>query len=157
MAETLKVLVPIDFSSCSRRALNFAIEYGSKFDCEFYLFHVADPVNRLSFVGSKLAHKLDDELERMEKMVLEEMDRVLEEEGQAGLIGQIHRRVASGVPAEEILRMAGNVMADLIIMGTHGRTGVSRLFAGSVAEKVVRQSPCTVICVKPKDLDFVMP
>jgi universal stress protein A len=56
--------------------------------------------------------------------------------------------VAEGDPAEMILRVAEEVHADLIVMGTHGRTGLSRLLMGSVAEQVVRRAPCPVLTMK---------
>ena len=58
---------------------------------------------------------------------------------------------------EEILRMAANINADIIVMGTHGRDGLERALIGSQTEKVVRKAPCTVVCVKEKDPYFVMP
>jgi nucleotide-binding universal stress UspA family protein len=58
------------------------------------------------------------------------------------------RRLEEGDPAAQILRVATEVHADLIVMGTHGRTGLSRLVMGSVAEEVVRKSPCPVLTVK---------
>ena len=55
---------------------------------------------------------------------------------------------AEGLPADEILRAARRARADLIVMGTHGRAGLSRVFMGSVAERVVRESPCAVLTVR---------
>jgi len=58
------------------------------------------------------------------------------------------RRFARGDPAEQILRVANEIHADLIVMGTHGRTGLERLLMGSVAEQVLRQAPCPVLTVR---------
>jgi nucleotide-binding universal stress UspA family protein len=60
----------------------------------------------------------------------------------------IEHRVEEGDAARTILRIAGEINADLIVMGTHGRTGLSRLLMGSVAEQVVRKAPCAVLTVK---------
>ncbi len=60
----------------------------------------------------------------------------------------VEHRLAEGEPAEEILRVAQKVGCDLIVMGTHGRTGLGRLLMGSVAEQVVRRAPCPVLTVK---------
>ena len=63
-------------------------------------------------------------------------------------IGHISRHFTNGSPADEIVNTAGSIGADLIVVGTHGRTGFRRAVIGSVAERVVRNAPCTVVCVK---------
>jgi nucleotide-binding universal stress UspA family protein len=62
---------------------------------------------------------------------------------------RVEYRLAEGDPADEIVRLAGALPCDLIVMGTHGRTGLGRLLQGSVAEAVLRQAPCPVLAVKP--------
>jgi nucleotide-binding universal stress UspA family protein len=69
----------------------------------------------------------------------------------------VETRLVPGTPVDQILDLAKGLPADLIIMGTHGRTGVSHVFLGSVAEKVVRRAPCPVLTVRPKVHDFVAP
>jgi nucleotide-binding universal stress UspA family protein len=64
---------------------------------------------------------------------------------------QLEYRLGTGDPATEILRLAGETKCDLIVMGTHGRTGLTRLVLGSVAEEVLRQAPCPVLAVKTPD------
>ncbi len=152
-----KVLVPVDFSECSIKALDFALDYAQKIPSELYLFHVFEPVNRLSFVGKKLADKLDAELEKMEGMATAELEKLVKDAETKRRLRNFHCRVASGKPWEEILRMASNIDADIIIMGQHGRDGIERQLVGSQTEKVVRRAPCTVVAVKPKDPYFVMP
>jgi nucleotide-binding universal stress UspA family protein len=61
---------------------------------------------------------------------------------------EAERRLEEGDPVEAILRVAEEIGADLIVMGTHGRTGLSRLFMGSVAEQVLRRAPCPVLTLK---------
>ena len=69
----------------------------------------------------------------------------------------VETRVASGVPYREILREARETGADLIVIGTHGRTGVERVIFGSTAEKVVRMAPCPVLSVREGGKEFVHP
>ncbi|MFW5879092.1 MAG: universal stress protein [Myxococcota bacterium] len=152
-----KVLVPIDFSECSQKALDFATQYVEKNPSELYLFHVFEPVGRQRFVGKNLLDKVEAEIDRMEGMAIAEMERLIKDDETRRRLRNFHCRVASGKAWEEILRMAGNISADIIILGTHGREGIERTLVGSVAEKVVRRAPCTVVCVKPKDPYFVMP
>ncbi len=152
-----KVLVPIDFSECSAKALDFATQYVEKIPSELYLFHVFEPVGRQKFVGKKLLDKVEAEIDRMEGMAIAELERLIKDDETRRRLKNFHCRVASGKPWEEILRMAANISADIIILGTHGREGIERALVGSVAEKIVRRAPCTVVCVKPKDPYFVMP
>ena len=65
--------------------------------------------------------------------------------------------VRTGVPFLEIIRYAKELEIDLIVLGTHGRTGLAHVLLGSVAERVVRKSPCPVLTVHPKGHQFVMP
>ncbi|MGE5849127.1 MAG: universal stress protein, partial [Candidatus Methylomirabilota bacterium] len=83
--------------------------------------------------------------------------RILQEVADAGARAgvPVETRVVTGIPYDDILRIGAELRADLIIMGTHGRTGVSHLFMGSVAEKVVRRAPCPVLTVRQAEHDFV--
>ncbi len=127
-----KVLVPIDFSECSRHALDFAVDYIQKVPSELYLFHVFEQVNRLSFVGRNLAQKVDAELERMEGLVLSELEKMAESEKKK--LRNYHCRVASGKPWEEILKISANISADIVIMGSHGRDDMQKVLVGSQTE-----------------------
>ena len=151
-----KVLVPVDFSECSQLALDFAVKHVEKFSSELYLFHVFEPVGRYRFAAESWVEKIAADVERMEKMAVVEMEKLVEDSETLQRLRNFHCRVASGKPWEEILRMSSNIGADIIIMGTHGREGLERAFVGSVTEKVIRRAPCSVVCVKPKDPYFVM-
>jgi nucleotide-binding universal stress UspA family protein len=69
----------------------------------------------------------------------------------------VESRVLRGIPSEDIIRVAQDLATDLVIMGTHGRAGVSHLLLGSVAEGVVRKAPCPVLTVRKEGHDFVTP
>lgn len=141
----LRVLVPIDFSAPSLRAFDHALDWDRQARCELHLVHVVEPDgNHTPDVAGELAHDFA-ELERMAEVELHRLaPRVSDER-----IGAIQRHVRSGRPATSILELAERLKADLIIMGTHGRTGLRSLLMGSVAEMVVRRAPCSVVCVKP--------
>lgn len=149
--DELTLLVPVDFSPPSQRAMAWAFDYGQRAPCDVHLLHVVE--RHLSFadltdpgVGSLRAEL--DEVSRAAEVELAQMAPTAEARGR---IGTLHHHVAIGRPADEIVRLAAKLDADLIVMGTHGLTGaVERLFVGSVAQKVVRAAPCTVVCVKAK-------
>ena len=140
------VLVPHDFSEPAREALAWAFDYARRSDrpCEIHLVHVIEHQLRLSELTESGGEQLYEELRAIAEEAQTQLSRI---QPGASLRG-LHRHLASGRPAKEIVSIADRVGADLIVMGTHGRTGVRRAVAGSVAEHVVRYAPCTVVCVK---------
>lgn len=151
-ARRFRILVPIDFSPASRRAVTYALRERDREEAEIYLFHVFEP-GRRRFVGKRLAERLDSELERMERLAVESLRGLV---GDGAPPDHIHCRVGSGRAWEQILRMASNIDADLVVLGAHGREDERQAPLGSQAEKVVRRAPCTVICVRAKDPYFVV-
>jgi universal stress protein A len=130
-----RVLVPTDFSVCSMWALRYAEEMARRFGAEIVLVHVDQSL----VPASQLA-------ETQHAAAREELD---------GLVAFLHERgmpahsvLRSGGPAEEIVATAEVEHADLIVMGTHGRSGLTHVLMGSVAESVVRRSSCPVLTVR---------
>jgi len=152
-----KVLVPIDFGPNARAVIDFAMQYAQNVPSELYLFHVFESVNRRSKVGKELYDRLDTDLKRLENMATLELERLATDEDERQRLMNFHTRVANGRPWEEILRMASNIGADVIVMGHHSDGSPENATAGSQTERVVRKAPCTTICVRPKDPYFVMP
>ena len=148
--DKLVVLVAVDFSETSRRAMAWAFDYGQRAPCDIHLVHVIERHLRLRDLVDTSADNLRAEIDEVEGAAQQELAAMAPEADDRAQIGAIHHHVAIGKPAEEIVRLAEQVGADMVVMGTHGLTGaVERLFVGSVAQKVVRQAPCTVVCVKP--------
>jgi nucleotide-binding universal stress UspA family protein len=85
-------------------------------------------------------------LQQIESEISQSMEKYLQRLTAAGLAGEVV--IVHGVPFEEIARLATARQVELIVMGTHGRTGLGHLFLGSVAEKVVRLAPCPVLVVR---------
>jgi nucleotide-binding universal stress UspA family protein len=129
------ILHPTDFSEPAWRAFNLAGSLAHVQGARLIVLHVADPLTDPAhpLVGGL---PLDKQRQLLEQLRLEVHGVPVE------------RRLASGGPAAEILKTARETGCDLIVMGTHGRTGLGRLFMGSVAEQVVRQAPCPVVTVK---------
>jgi nucleotide-binding universal stress UspA family protein len=138
------VLVPIDFSATADRALAYAIALAQQLHARLTLLHVLDltPVTMEEMTAGVVATYLDDLETDAQHLLQASLERVQ----RAGLQGE--RLPVQGTPTQTIVDTAGEQGVDLIIMGTHGRTGLAHVFLGSVAEHVVRQGPCPVLVVR---------
>jgi nucleotide-binding universal stress UspA family protein len=138
-----KIVVPTDFSAASDAVLNYATTLAKDTGATLLITHVEEPMP--AYVGEGYYG--------MPNPPNPEVRRMLEAVRPADAAVKYEHRILIGNPAEEIVRLAADEHADLIVMGTHGRTGLSRLVMGSVAEEVVRRSPCPVFTLKqpPKD------
>lgn len=148
-----KILCPVDFSDTSREAVNVAVELARKFDASVKLLHVyAAPTYALP-EGAIIP--TPDEL----RAVTDDVERALDawKTKAAAQGAPVATATAMGIPFVEILRFARDGACDLIVMGTHGRTGLRHALLGSVAEKVVRKSPCPVLTIRPPNWRFELP
>jgi nucleotide-binding universal stress UspA family protein len=141
----LRILVPLNFSPRSLTALETVMACDVPASVELHLLHVV-PDGDLEPSTGELAHDLV-ELRRVAAEVLRKL--VSDEEG-AALLGKIERHVWAGQAAEEILRAAARLHADVIVMGMHGREGPTSGPLGPVAEHVIRGAACPVLCVGPR-------
>ena len=138
------ILVLIDFSDCASRALDYAITLGSQVHANIALLHVVQSLPTMA-TGSPppwlTTHirLLEDELRR-------HLEAYRQRAVAAGLTAEI--MLAHGVPVQETVHFATTHQIDLIVMGSHGRTGLPHVLLGSVAEKVVRLAPCPVLVVR---------
>jgi universal stress protein A len=149
-----RILVPIDFSEHSKKALQYAIPFAEQFKASVDLLYVVEPTvypadfsfGQVGFpsVEDELRHRGGDELE-----------------------GLIQREIGTRVPARRVVRTgkafneidqyAKEQSVDLIIIATHGHSGVEHVLFGSTAEKVVRHAPCPVLVVRLAEKEFVKP
>jgi nucleotide-binding universal stress UspA family protein len=137
------ILVPTDFSECSDRALEYAEELAARLDGKVHLLSVIGiPSYGVPELGVGLTAPMIDNLIADNQHAL---DRLA---GEHKLVAQALVRV--GDARDVILQTVGELGADLIVMGTHGRRGISRALLGSVAEMVVRTSPVPVLTVRGK-------
>jgi nucleotide-binding universal stress UspA family protein len=142
-----KVLFCTDFSDNSRPACKCAIEYSMAFGAELRILHV---INTARIGYPSLTGEMPLDIRQSLNNIRESVDKGLgilaEECRKAGALVQTHFR--TGIPGHEIVRFAAESSVELIVMGTHGRTGLSHLLMGSAAEKVVRAAMCPVLTVK---------
>lgn len=132
-----RILVPVDLSSCSRAALELAYSLGTALGASLEVLFVQQQNDGVAF-GAKEANAARQELHRFVEAV--ELDASV----------PVNERVDSGDARERIVTIAENGAFDLIVLGTHGRTGRSRSLAGSVAESVVRTASRPVLTVRER-------
>ena len=152
MIELNTVLVAVDFSETSKNALAYGTNLARAFGGRLHVLHVADVIST-SAAQFYPEGPGDPEAKAIE-LGTRQLRTHLDAEGITGARTEV--RVAPD-PAQEIVDYAKEIHADVIVAGTHGRTGVSRLIMGSVAEHVVRTAPCPVLVVRPSEHEFVLP
>jgi len=140
-----KILIAIDFSENSTYAFDFALTLARQFAAELTLLHVInEPVDLRGFYVPHISfEQLEKEIETgaasmMEKFCQEKMSD----------FSCYQTSIVSGIPYEEIIRKAQEIDASLIVLGTHGRTGLDHLIFGSTAERVVRGAACPVLTIR---------
>ena len=143
-----RVLVPIDFSPSSRAALEYGTFLAAKLGAELEVLHVWEPPG---YVGPDALALLpvaagQPGWEQTRAEVLREVELFVRQVGPRPSEVRVH--VEPGEPSDAILAAAKGGGADLIVMGTHGRTGLSRLLIGSVAEAVLRRATCPVLTTR---------
>ena len=144
MIQINSILVAFDFSDTSKSALTYGRNLARAFGARLHVLHVADVI--ATSAAQFYPEGPGDPEARANYLATSQLREVLAAEGATD--SQPAVRVAPD-PALEIVAHAKEMHADLIVIGTHGRTGVSRLIMGSVAEHVVRTAPCPVLVVRP--------
>ncbi len=146
-----RVLVPFDFSENSRAVLPMVRALGTLFGTRLCLLHVLPNVDEFFYGRFSVETPPDDEpVKRSSPAVRKTIER-LEKVAHAELADlDVDVVVSEGYEYPEIVKAAEEIDANLIVMATHGRTGLKHFFLGSVAEKVVRRAPCSVLTVRPE-------
>ena len=143
--EIKKVLVPIDFSDYSKSALNYAVNFAKHFNAELFLIYVVEPViYPPDFSMGQIAIPSID-LD-MDKRANEELENLARKQIPKEL--STKTIVKTGKPFVEIIDTAKQIDADIIIIATHGHSGVEHILFGSTAEKIVRKAPCPVLTLR---------
>lgn len=155
MIQLKRILLPTDFSKNARAAQEYACAFADHFGAELHLLYVlqdmvigtASPGETVLIPATSTA-----EAQASAERALAELPDAAWAKGK-----QIVRATRTGAPLVEIVRYAREQNIDLIVLSTHGRTGLAHVLLGSVAENVVRKAPCPVLTVRPDEHRFVMP
>lgn len=126
-----KLLVTTDFSDYSAAALEYALSFADVHRADVHLLHAIE--------GHPNTEEEANAHEKMQKFIFEKVDEYT----------SVHQVILVGSPPDEIIRYAREHVIDLIVIATHGRTGLAHVVMGSIAEKVIRHSTVPVLAVKP--------
>ncbi len=147
-----RILVPVDFSDTARKAILYAVPFATAFDAELLLVHVLQLCSLPAEIGY-LPPELAGSQSQSRSAAREQLDKLCALE--IGTRARSQVQVREGVPWQEIVAAARETNTDLIILATHGRTGLKHVLLGSVAERVVRHAPCPALVVRDQERDFV--
>ncbi len=136
---TKKILLPVDFSTCGNDALPRAAALARYEEATLLIMHVQEPP--MAYVGGGMYYgSPDPDLEALQAM----LEEIVPDDPDI----PVEYKMEMGEPADVIVRVAQEEEVDIIVMGTHGRTGLKHLLLGSIAEAIVRRAPCPVMTVK---------
>jgi universal stress protein A len=141
-----RILVPLDFSEFSYQALSFAMPFAEQFGAELVLIHVFEP-RGYPLDSVIVPREMQDANVQMKRQAQQHLENA-RQQLLAGKNFPSRSMVRSGTPYQEICAAARELESELIIMGTHGHTGLKHLYLGSTAERVVRHAPCPVLVVR---------
>lgn len=140
-----KILVPVDFSQHATQALRVAADLAKRYGSSVTLAHVYEPV------VYSVPESLITSMQEQRPAVLTELGQMLDRAAhdvRALDVSRVDTKLLEGAPASEIVSFAANGDYDLIVIGTHGRSGISHFLLGSIAEKVLRSAHCPVLTVR---------
>jgi universal stress protein A len=146
-----RILVPIDFSDCSKKALQYALPLAKEHEAALTLLYVvsspaygAGEYGSVDYAQLEGSMRVDGEKD-LAKLVADEVPSEVSAD----------TLVCVGSPAVNIIEVARSLPADLIVISTHGRTGLKHVFLGSVAERVVQRAPCPVFVVREREHEIL--
>jgi len=149
-----KILVPQDFSEYSLHALKYATTFAGIFNSELIILHIVEPIvypADFSF-GQVSIPAMEEEIRKHSE---EQLGELVAREVPQNIRATSIIRV--GKPFIEIIEVAKTESADLIVISSHGRTGMEHVLFGSTADKVVRKAPCPVLTIRPREHEFLIP
>lgn len=148
-----KILLATDFSECSEHAQAYAFALAKRFKAPVHVAHVVDTAYPSHAGVYGLGAEVDLHIDEVKKHAQAQLMNIVDSAKQRGI--EAHPHLLAMHPAESIIDKAVESGCDLIVMGTHGRSGVDHFLFGSTCERVVRMSTVPVLAVKPREWDFL--
>ena len=146
------ILFPTEFSGFSKQALKYALAFAARYGAKLYVLHVVESTfERPDFRLFNIP--VSGPSSRLEKRLRTRLETIVPRAFRTQI--EVVPLIRYGKPFVEIVGAAEAYEADLIVMATHGRTGLDRAMFGSVAEKVIRKAPCPVLSIKHPEHEFV--
>ncbi|OAI48052.1 hypothetical protein AYO44_01220 [Planctomycetaceae bacterium SCGC AG-212-F19] len=155
MIDLKRILLPTDFSKYSQNALKYGAALADKFGAQLYLLHVVQNIGLLIPDMVNVTPPVMPSSEQMGAAVREALGKLVKDAGLEPF--KVEIAIREGSAFYEIIQFAKDQEIDLIVMGTHGHTGLAHVLLGSVTEKVVRKAPCPVLTVRHPEHEFVHP
>jgi len=148
MIQFKTILFPTDFSTCAKAAQKVAFDVASQCGARLYIVHV---IHTTAFLGeAEIFHfHLPDFSSQMEKAAQQHLDTLVPDSLRQKIA--VEAVVLHGTPFREILTFADEKQVDLIVIATHGRSGLQHLLLGGTSDKIIRQAPCPVLSVRDPD------
>jgi universal stress protein A len=148
-----RILVPIDFSEHSKKTVSYAIRFASRFNATVQLLHVFEIPDYAATSYERRQQTCDQIKSQVDAAEQDARENLTAFENHLLNVGvNVEAYLRVGYPFDEIVQMANHFDVDLIIIGSHGYTGITRLLVGSTAERVVERAPCPVLVVKERPL-----
>jgi nucleotide-binding universal stress UspA family protein len=151
MPKIQKIVCPVDFSNCAQQALKYATELAKQFDAELSIVHAYEdpaayvtPMPMSGYVGPGAELLLE-----LRKQLEQRLTQTTAEVQQLGV--RVRSELLEGAPYRVVLDWAKEYGADLIVVGTHGHTGLTHALLGSVTERIVRMAHCPVLTIRTPD------
>jgi len=156
MIKMAKILYPTDFSELSTYALRYALSFAHAYQAKLHCLHVVDEAYQYWTAMGPNSVPVGPATEDILQSARKEMDSFAAEHFK-DIEVEVITDVVLGRPFMEIIQYARKQCIDLIVLATHGRTGLSHVLLGSVAERVVRKAPCPVLTIRHPQHEFIMP
>jgi nucleotide-binding universal stress UspA family protein len=156
MIKISRILFPTDFSELSLHVLSYARSFAESYGAELHLLHVVDEASMYWLAMGPSSLPVGPSSDELVEVAREAMTKFINEH-LSDMQGPMHSEVVLGRPFMRINEYARDQQIDLIVLGTHGRSGLQHALLGSVTEKVVRKAPCPVLTIRHPDHKFVMP
>jgi len=145
-----KILAPTDFSPASEKGLKYALRFAREFGAEVTLLHILEPIVPFAFEGLPMRLPVEETGWSDAARALKAVEVSARQKG----VSTVRAMTRQGIASHEIVDAAKEFDVDLIVMATHGYTGLRHFCIGSTAERVVRAAPCPVLVVREKEHEF---